>query len=689
MLAQSGKTFRDGDGDGIKDSGEAGIPGVLVKSYINNGAGDLLLGQAVSNDTGFYNLTPPAGAGQKVRIEFQIPANACNLSNAVDFSSLGGQNYGSSVQFVTGPATNVHFAILNADAYVVSANPRLFVPCYVNGSNAKNTTSGNLDALVSYGYNSAGVPMMDGGTAPNPVPLAHGSSIGTVWGTAYSRQAKRLFTAAFLKRHSGLGPAGSGGIYLIDPANPPPTGVVPAHVSLDSLGFPTQGGGAYVATPTGFNPNIGSSANRGLPVGGPTPNADPSAFGQVGKVSLGGLDLSSDGRYLFTINLYDRKLYRLDLTNANAPVLNASTPVKQYNALPWLTAQCDSGMARPFAVKYYRGKVYVGVVCTGELKKFPRTPSLKRYADALRAYVYEIDPVTEAATVVLNFPLNYQKETLGSGAADSSPQNGWFTWSDNYRDHYYIPYCCGNQGFVGYNQPMLSDLEFDSDGSLILAFMDRGGHQWGFENFDPDGKGPGANGSGNYDKVTGGDILRTFKNPQTCTYQLEANGVAGPYTSTSLNPVTVNGIVSGTGVGTPNGTGLSFTGYTTPGKEFYWGDYAFIFGNNYPNPHHNEGIMGGLAIWPSSGEVIATGLDPVQNVAYSGGTYRLDNSTGARNIPTGYNIYSNSNTNPTFGLLGKANGLGDTEITGDVPPLEVGNRLWKDLDGDGIQDPDE
>ncbi|MCY7352045.1 MAG: DUF11 domain-containing protein, partial [Cytophagaceae bacterium] len=46
-------------------------------------------------------------------------------------------------------------------------------------------------------------------------------------------------------------------------------------------------------------------------------------------------------------------------------------------------------------------------------------------------------------------------------------------------------------------------------------------------------------------------------------------------------------------------------------------------------------------------------------------------------------------TNPTFGLLGKANGLGDTEITGDVPPLEVGNRLWKDLDGDGIQDPDE
>ena len=39
--------------------------------------------------------------------------------------------------------------------------------------------------------------------------------------------------------------------------------------------------------------------------------------------------------------------------------------------------------------------------------------------------------------------------------------------------------------------------------------------------------------------------------------------------------------------------------------------------------------------------------------------------------------------------FGKANGLGDIEAEGIVPPIEIGNLVWSDADRDGIQDGDE
>lgn len=695
--AQSGNAFLDGNGNGISSATEPGIQGVVVKLYVNNGsAGDLLIGTTTTNFNGDYAFDGSkntvtgraANAGERTRIEFTIPANGCSIASTVDFNSLNAAQYGSNVQFITGTASGVNFGILNSDSYVTSTNPTLFVPCYVNGNVTPGTQSGNADVLISYLYTSAGVPasQAQGGDpiGPEPTHLASGANVGSVWGTAYSKQAKRVFIASFLKRHMGMGPGGSGAIYLIDPANPPAINSTSVpFTSLDALGFPTQAGGAYNATPIGFNGNVGSNTARGLPDGGATASNDASAFGQVGKVGLGGLDMSSDGRYLFTINLFDRKLYRLDLNNANSPTWPvAAGNVRSYDNTTWLTQTCDGGVARPFAVKYYRGKVYVGVVCTGENKTAPAGNSTgpNRYAEGVRAFIYSVDPTSGATTLVFEFPLNYAKETVGNG--DSSPANGWFVWSDDYRQMFQPAY--QSETSPGYPQPMLSDIEFDSDGSMILAFMDRQGHQWGIANNLPDN----SSREGEWTVVIAGDILRTYKNPTTCSFELEANGVAGPFVSTSLPPVLNNGVFSGTGPGTPNGTGTSFTGFTGQGKEFYWGDYAFIFGNNYPTPHHNEGIMGGLAIWPSSGEVIATGLDPVDDVAWSGGTYRLDNATGARPAGSGYNLYSRAD-NVTQGQLGKANGLGDTEITGDIPPIEIGNRVWKDTDKDGVQDADE
>jgi hypothetical protein len=51
-----------------------------------------------------------------------------------------------------------------------------------------------------------------------------------------------------------------------------------------------------------------------------------------------------------------------------------------------------------------------------------------------------------------------------------------------------------------------------------------------------------------------------------------------------------------------------------------------------------------------------------------------------------YQLYYRGNPD---GIFAKANGLGDIELSGIEAPIEIGNRIWKDTDKDGIQDADE
>ncbi len=84
--------------------------------------------------------------------------------------------------------------------------------------------------------------------------------VGTVWGVAYNKQDNLVYSAAFLKRHSGLGPDGLGAIYQTDLDN-----------STTSLLVD-------VTTLPGVNlGSIGINVARGLGAK-ITPNADPEAF---------------------------------------------------------------------------------------------------------------------------------------------------------------------------------------------------------------------------------------------------------------------------------------------------------------------------------------------------------------------------------------------------------------------------
>ena len=93
---------------------------------------------------------------------------------------------------------------------------------------------------------------------------------------------------------------------------------------------------------------------------------------------------------------------------------------------------------------------------------------------------------------------------------------------------------------------------------------------------------------------------------------------------------------------------------------------------------------------PGAPDVVASIVDPAfltTNTAsafFSGGFRWFNNTTGG--FTKGYTAYVTTRPNDTFG---KANGLGDVVALSDPAPIEIGNRVFRDNDGDGIQDANE
>lgn len=676
-FSQSGTVFRDGNGNGIKDANEQGLPNFVVKSYINVASGDQLFGTAITDAFGNYTLSPSAASGEKVRVEFEL-STSCLINNLIDFEAQKGINYGTSIQFITGSQSGVNFGVYNPNSeFVTSNNPNLYTSVY-NAGSINDPSTQQSSAVMGFKQLYEGIPgdtinAQPGVFRPQPSQLAVFKDVGTTWGIAYSKYANKIFTSAFLKRYAGLGPLGSGGIYMIDPTKAPNSNVS-NFLSLDTdLNIATQATGAYVPLHPGFSPVIGSDSDRKLK-GVVDLTNDPAAFGQVGKVSLGGLELSDDGRYLFTVNLYDKKVYRFDLKNAYNPQKPTNADVKTYSAVPWLSASCPSGEARPFGLKYCRGKLYVGTICTGEnLGKSVEQFSAATADQVLSGSVYEIDPEgTGAGSEVLSIPLIYPKNLASQG--DNGLLRGWFNWTDNFNQVTYS-HGSGEDSTWTHPQPILCDIEFDVEGSMIVSFADRAGHQLGWRNFRPT--------RDTINKVSctvSGEILRAWKNPNTCNFILESNATAGPYTTAGANKTFLKGGYIGP-FQHPLGQG-----------EFYFGDDAYTL--NITRPWHGESVIGGIAVSPATGEVIAAAFDPLDGRAgkpysgianglrasFSGGAIRLSNTTGDK--LSGYSVYTSAG-------FGKAAGIGDMELVGNIAPITVGNRIWDDFDSDGIQDGDE
>jgi hypothetical protein len=710
----TGTVFRDFNGNGTRQNTagtfvEPVVQGVIVNAYNSN---DVRIASYTTNASGTYSI-PLTGSvfngvsgsntgsipnGTPVRLEFIIPAS-CGLNPAIDKSSAGGNVYGTSVRFVNGGSTANNYAINDPSQYVRTANPYFYAIRHVYGNPlAASGLATTRPALEGMPYTSNLQTV--GATTPAQRTLA-ASFIGSCYGLGYSKPAGKLFTAAYIKRHAGLGTLGSGGIYMIDTSLS--TGSVVNFYNLDANGFPTRsnsatGAPAYgsgtsftvpATTPSGIQVNylgtndpvsglplgmgvIGTNTQRNLTGDPAAASADAAAYGQVGIFGLGDLEVLDDGSSMFVVNLYDRKIYRLNLNNPLNPTAVSSVssfslpnpPLR--NSLGGgfaVTYAGDNsqfydgtkGFLRPFALKQHRGKLYVGAVTTGEGTGAASTTDNNsgnpEYTD-LWAYVFEFDLATNTwtPTPVLQFPLNFNRGT------NTDSYNETFRLWKNTSMTTGLTWNGAANIRMFYAQAMLTDIEFDpADGSMILGFRDRIGDQVG--HFQAK-----LNGALGTVATALGEVLRAYRT-SSCSFELESAGKEGP---TSPKAATA---------GATNGQGPG-------GGEFYYQDNVYNAPSGSPNAtFHLNVTTGSLLTLPGTEELTVTTMDP--NTTWAQGIDWFSNNNGT-NIRNHIMEQANANDNAT-GYSAKGSGLGDIElITYGIH--EVGNRVWNDANGNGIQD---
>ncbi|MEP6903377.1 MAG: SdrD B-like domain-containing protein, partial [Actinomycetota bacterium] len=390
---------------------------------------------------------------------------------------------------------------------------------------------------------------------------------------------------------------------------------------------------------TGTDPRV--TAGYALPNTGATPNWDYAAYTEVGKRAIGDLDYDAERNTLWFINLNDRRLHGIKNVNPNVTPTNADLVRDSSNNLGFdvntsTPITCTNGVLRPFGIEIHRGLVYVGAVCTGE--------NAGATAANLVAYVLSINPDNPSAgfTQVLSFPLNYSRTKTSFGG--DSPWNPWRS-SDSSRT------IAGG----ALPQPIVSDLEIDKDGSIIMALKDRWGDQYAASQYRPDTT---QTNTTLITEIYGfGDILRFCNSGGT----LSNPGTAG--CPNNARPAAENGANAG-GIQGPGG------------GEFYGGDWGPDDPDSFAETMH-----GALEILPGSNRVVGTSLDPASY--YSNGLKWLSNTDGSK--LSDYNTFTGASL-VTTNDFNKGNGLGDLELLCDSAPIEVGNRVWADTNGNGVQD---
>lgn len=613
----SGTVYRDFDSNGERTQNgpggysEPGIAGVGVMAF---NAANAVVASTTTSASGGYTLNTGPGRFRVLFTGFQTG----------DYVSLRGTQNRTDVRFVTAGSAPVDLALNYPAHYCGVPDPALLVPCYVNGNpvSASGVSAAGLrDVLVSVPYSASGL-------TPPETMVAKGAEIGSVYGLAVLRSANKLFSGAFTKRHVGFGPGGPGAIYLTN-----------LTTNTSSL-FTTLNAGADPHTNLPTDPN---AANR-----------DEGAFDAVGKVGLGDIELSDDNRMLYVVNLFDRRIYLIPLVSdppAGADPRDFIAP-GTITSVPVPDPGCGNGTYRPFALKFWRGKLYVGMVCSNESLPVQQSPYAVPAPGNAFVYAFDVAPATNTlspvATQVLNFPLTYPK----GATVDGRPTlRQWYAWGSNFYDALLgVPGRPADD--LAYPQPWLTDLEFDVDGAMILGIRDRFGDQTGYQNL---GTNPAD--AALYSSAATGDLLRAGPCGPAGTYVLESGGsVCGAAPTTA---------------GT-NGEG--------PGGGEFYDDNVFCC--------HGESSYGGLALLPGRGEVVNVSVEPLDLI--SAGFRYFDNLTGVQRRAveyrrTGTQIYRSDNAS-TFG---KANGLGDVELNCNAAPLQVGNVVWNDTNGNGRQDADE
>ncbi|MEK7833994.1 MAG: SdrD B-like domain-containing protein, partial [Acidobacteriota bacterium] len=520
----------------------------------------------------------------------------------------------------------------------------MVVPCYENG----DTSSNNNPVIVHFNYNDTGASPM-----PTKPATFSAANLGTTWGIAYQASTKQVFAGSMLKRHSTIGPRGADGIYVLDYTN---SAAAVLAGGFDLQGVTPSNGGAAIDLGSVTRNSVGAGAvasgnDNGLSTTNTQPSWDLDAFDKVGKMSYGDIDVTEDGRTLWAVNLFQRTLIAVDISSpitnlASNPNTLAGSLVRSYNIVSGGgqtisgAPSCTSGQLRPWGLAFRNGVGYLGAVCDAS------GSATRKQSPDQRAYVLSFDPANPTSfTTVVNFALDYSREPahrIGALATTGLWQRWTNTWSDVDAPVF--------ANFTSAPQPILSDITFTDDGSMVIGLADRFGHQAGWGQYQAISTDVALRFG-----VVAGDVIRAQK--QGSSFVVEGTGV---------NDIGIPGYPGFLNTDGPNGVG-----------EFFYGDF-FVNTAVLTGDGHYETGNGGLTTVYGKGEVAQTSLDPL--AFFSQGVRYFNTSTGA--LARGYEVVGSTGTSN----LGKGGGIGDIEALCSVPSIEVGNRIWMDADNDGVQD---
>ena len=451
----------------------------------------------------------------------------------------------------------------------------LIVSCY-NFGGYQGAYASN-DAIVGFPSNLTSDPTINSLT--EMTEYATHEEVGTVYGVAVSQSRRIVYTAAYLKRHAGFGPGGTGAIYSVD---------------LDQLVAPSvfaDLNSIYGAGTAGVNTHDFDESDTCTGGSSGFSNFacwynDVDTWDEVGRTSLGDIDISDDEEFLYVLNLEDRRIYQIEIDNPTAAQTSFAFPLDQLTD-PDVTMKPLDPIRdiRPFALKYRGNKLYVGALDSEE----SRTACCGEGGSVIYVYSYDLS----------SGEWNLELE---SDVQRANPPR-IFKWQEDFQGNY-----------LDENHIIVSDIEFDG-ADMIIGLRDISGDLFGLNTGRPI---PGDESSRFYDNRVG-DIVRFGYDFNTGDYTMESNATAGNQTSTGVN----------IGFGWPFGSESV--------GSYYHGDF-------FSTTHKQTGL-GGLWIDDAENKLYSTVYNPLR--VFSGGVKALDNNTGA--ATEAYELIGNTNIVSSFG----------------------------------------
>ena len=346
----SGLVFQDYDADGerLEDYSHISpdyanwlddpVPGIDVS--ITTVGGTVLSAVTDANGEWAINLDT---ADFPIRIDFgNIPANMS--------SSPIGSDSGPLTQFVDDPTTcgvgAVGSAALVADGTFCENQPEIVTTCFlfgnVAGHDAEPAVVSLIDGAVdneSTAGDDPNTPGLDWQDDQYTVRATLGD-VGSVYGIAERPQDDSVYAAAFVKRHTQLGPTGNPTtIYHIDPSN---------NISP-----------FFTTDLNAVDPHVGDRTDPDFWI------EDFEAFDDVGRSGLGDVAISQDGNTLYVVDLGQKQLVEIPI-NADGSA-NAGGVVRTNITAAALGAPCGDQDLRPFGLGIDSdGSVLVSATCTAE-----------------------------------------------------------------------------------------------------------------------------------------------------------------------------------------------------------------------------------------------------------------------------------------------------------------------------------